>query len=48
VDYEGWASSTNFDPNGDVLQGSIQLWEIKDGVIADKGAPISVDLAAGG
>ncbi|HLB27414.1 MAG TPA: ABC transporter substrate-binding protein [Dehalococcoidia bacterium] len=48
VDYEGWASSTNFDENGDVLQGSIQLWEIKDGVIADKGAPISVDLAAGG
>jgi ABC-type branched-subunit amino acid transport system substrate-binding protein len=48
VDYEGWASSTNFDPNGDVLQGSIQLWEIKDGVIADKGGPISVDLAAGG
>jgi ABC-type branched-subunit amino acid transport system substrate-binding protein len=48
VDYEGWASSADFDANGDVLQGSIQLWEIKDGVIADKGAPISVDLAAGG
>jgi len=48
VDYDGWASNTDFDANGDVLQGSIQLWEIADGAIADKGAPISVDLAAGG
>jgi len=48
VDYDGWASSTNFDENGDVLQGSIQLWEIAEGAPVDKGEPISVDLAAGG
>jgi len=47
VDYEGWASSTNFDENGDVLQGSIQLWEIQNGQIVDVGEPISVDLSAG-
>lgn len=46
LDYEGWASSTNFDENGDVLQGSIQLWEIQDGQPVDVGEPITVDLAA--
>jgi ABC-type branched-subunit amino acid transport system substrate-binding protein len=48
VDYNGWASSTDFDPNGDVLQGSIQLWEIADGAPVDTGDPISVDLTAEG
>jgi len=46
IDYAGWASSTNFDDAGDVLQGSIQLWEIADGVPSDVGDPISVDLSA--
>ena len=48
VDYSGWASSTDFDDKGDVLQGSIQLWEIADGKPVDTGDPISVDLTAGG
>jgi hypothetical protein len=48
VDYSGWASSTDFDDNGDVLQGSIQKWEIQDGKPVDVGEPVSVDLTAGG
>jgi ABC-type branched-subunit amino acid transport system substrate-binding protein len=48
VDYEGWASSTNFDDNGDVLQGSIQRWEITNGAITDVGEPEFVDLSDGG
>ena len=48
VDYEGWASSTNFDENGDVLQGSIQKWEIQNGKPVDVGDPIFVDVTPGG
>jgi ABC-type branched-subunit amino acid transport system substrate-binding protein len=48
IDYSGWASSTDFDANGDVLQGSIQLWEIADGKPVDVGDPLPVDLTAGG
>jgi len=32
VDYEGYASSTDFDENGDVAQGAISIWQYINGV----------------
>jgi len=32
VDYEGYASSCDFDDNGDVAQGAISIWQYLDGV----------------
>jgi len=45
VDYGGWSSTDDFDENGDVLQGAIQLWEIQNGVPVDIGDPIFIDLS---
>ena len=33
VNYEGAANSSDFDENGDILRGAIQVWQIRNGTI---------------
>jgi branched-chain amino acid transport system substrate-binding protein len=45
INYQGAAGPLNFDPNGDVLQGAIELWEITGGEIVEAVRTFAVDLS---
>jgi branched-chain amino acid transport system substrate-binding protein len=45
IDYQGAAGPIDFDPNGDVLQGAIEIWEITGGQIVEAIRTFAVDLS---
>jgi branched-chain amino acid transport system substrate-binding protein len=45
IDYQGAAGPIDFDPNGDVLQGAIEIWQISGGRIVDAVRTFAVDLS---
>lgn len=45
IDYQGAAGPIDFDPNGDVLQGAIEIWEITGGKIVEAVRTFAVDLS---
>jgi len=45
VDYQGAAGPINFDANGDVLQGAIEVWDVTAGAIVEAVRTFAVDLS---
>jgi ABC-type branched-subunit amino acid transport system substrate-binding protein len=45
IDYQGAAGPIDFDPNGDVLQGAIEVWDIIGGEIVEAVRTFAVDLS---
>ena len=45
IDYQGAAGPIDFDPNGDVGQGAIEVWEITGGKIVEAVRTFAVDLS---
>jgi ABC-type branched-subunit amino acid transport system substrate-binding protein len=45
IDYQGAAGPIDFDPNGDVLQGAIEVWQIKGGKMVEAVRTFAVDLS---
>ena len=45
IDYQGAAGPIDFDPNGDVLQGAIEVWDITGGAIVEAVRTFAVDLS---
>jgi len=45
IDYQGAAGPIDFDPNGDVLQGAIEIWDIEGGAIVEAVRTFKVDLS---
>jgi branched-chain amino acid transport system substrate-binding protein len=45
INYQGTAGPIDFDPNGDVLRGAIEVWEITAGAIVEAVRTFAVDLS---
>jgi branched-chain amino acid transport system substrate-binding protein len=45
IDYQGAAGPIDFDPNGDVLQGAIEVWDVTGGAIVEAVRTFAVDLS---
>jgi len=45
IDYQGAAGPIDFDSNGDVLQGAIEIWQISGGEIVEAVRTFEVDLS---
>jgi len=45
IDYQGAAGPINFDANGDVLQGAIEVWDVTAGAIVEAVRTFAVDLS---
>jgi ABC-type branched-subunit amino acid transport system substrate-binding protein len=45
IDYQGAAGPIDFDANGDVLQGAIEVWNVTAGAIVEAARTFAVDLS---
>jgi len=45
IDYQGAAGPIDYDANGDVLQGAIEVWDITAGAIVEAARTFAVDLS---
>jgi branched-chain amino acid transport system substrate-binding protein len=45
INYQGTAGPIDFDPNGDVLRGAIEIWEVTGGKIVEAIRSFAVDLS---